>query len=236
MDNKTIDETFNNLSDEREKEYLQQFNYNCKITVGFIIAMPIAFIIMSVIRIVVYHADNFYSILSVAIFACIITIISIVAIMFVIKQLKWTDEKKIKKQIEIIEKRKEASSKDIKTDITYQPSNEENDIIFNLTNKFYLDFSNNIDLYNIIERNIDNIKTSLFDIELVCSPFQHKHIHRTDESPRRYLVPAEVYWEDSFLLPAIGIEPNSLYIDYIRAWDKETIKKVSEQLFETIAY
>ena len=242
-----IDNIYNKLSNEQKSEYKSKQDKINKVSISIGVVFAIILVAMIVGFGVWLSIEKEYALL--AFTAVVVVLLGAIVYWLIssgVRDLKSTDEVKIKRWIERLERQKNISAKnttntsdDIETKITYYPSNEENATILSLTNKFYLDFVNNVDLCDIIKKNIDIIKISVFDAELACCPFQKQNIVQITYTPMQFskvLKNESKQYKTIFCLPTVDGLKKTQYIDFIASWNNETIRKANIALSKILEY
>ena len=242
-----IENIYNALSDEQKNEYkTKQDKINkSSIIIGIIFAVILVAITVGFGIWLLLEKE--YALL--AFTAVVMALLGAIVYWFIssgLKGLKSSDEIKIKMHIIRLERQKNISTPNslhtdnsTKKNISYYPSDEENNEIYSLTNMFCVEFAQNSDLCNIVKKNISVIKLPILDIELACCPFQKRIIEQTTYAPMHInstLKKEEKRYKTIFLLPTIDSTQKTQYNEFIASWNDETIQNAQISLTQIVEY
>lgn len=242
-----IESIYNTLSTEQKIEYKNKQDKSNKLSI--VIGIIFAIILVSIIIGfgIWLSIEKEYALLAFTlVIAVLMGAIVFGFISFGIKGLKSTDELKIKMYIVRLERQKNIPTSNslhienaTKNNISYYPSDEENNAIYRLSNKFCIEFAQNSDLCNIVKKNISIIKLPLLDIELACCPFQKRIIEEITYAPIRFnstLKNGTKRYKTIFLLPTIDNTQKTQYSDFVSSWNNATIQNAQISLTKIIEY
>ena len=209
MNNENIDQVFEMLNEEQKTNYLNEFNKNKKSLIILFSILIFLFVVTLPIALINYVADTPYEIAMLCVCFIFYIAIFLICLIFTIKQIKWSNEKKIKKQIEINLKRK---SNEEKIEVKCEPTTEEINRIADLTNRLYFNFSSNNELCEIISNNL-NINANILSIELFCTQYQKRTLSLKKYNSQHIAINSSSTTE--FRLPTIELLPQTDYSVFV---------------------